>query len=144
MNFTPPRTGKHARGMHELAILLSRVLAVDPAASFQDAVAGLQHIRHPMLNGLGIHVRRRWIATQRDRRSWWDRAAASAHAAGKVPVVAYRLDREPDWTFIRPLTAGRLSFDETASLPSIRAFLTSLRHWPLGPLSANHTPGEDK
>lgn len=140
MNFTPPRTGKHARGMRELAILLSRALAADPPASIQDDADGLQHIRHPLLNGLDIHVRRRRIATQRDRRSWWARATASAHAAGKVPVLAYRLDRQPDWSFVRPLVAAKRSFDETVECPTLHGFLASLQHWPLVPPPPNHAP----
>ena len=60
-------------------------LAVDPSASGEVAMA---------LRGIGFEIKRRATVTAGDISHWWQQCADQAGAAGLIPVLAYRGDRQ--------------------------------------------------
>lgn len=79
---------------------------------------------------LAIEVKRHAQAPPGSIASWWRQAETQASAAGLVPCLAYRADRQP-WRFVLPLAsvhpdlppAGGLAFTADLSLIGFAAIV---------------------
>lgn len=94
---------KGADGERELIALLREHLGEELTRNLDQARDGGADLKGGMLlAGYAIECKR---AAKPEVRSWWQQAFAQAYdiADGRVPVLAYRLDRQ-QWHFVVPVS----------------------------------------
>ena len=121
-----------ANAIHDhLGVRLVRVLDQSRSGGFDLAAAPDQAGPEvDVLRGLAIECKRYAGIQQHMLCRFWDQATRQAEAAGLVPALAYRADRQP-WRVIVPLSwlAGMgtsLDLELTAAL-SLEAFCLAIR-----------------
>lgn len=98
---------KGANGERELSKLLHSELGVPLRRNLDQCRGGGHDLSAPddsILSGYAIEVKRVKSASHADLARYWLQAEGQATTAGKVPVLAYRTDRQ-GWRVMVPLAA---------------------------------------
>ncbi|CAK0775992.1 hypothetical protein CCP3SC15_530007 [Gammaproteobacteria bacterium] len=97
---------KGANGERELAALLRDHLGMAIERNLQQTSDGGHDLNGPALERFAVEVKR---AAEPKLSAWWAQACEQA-GGGRVPVLAYRIDRH-SWYFVMPLGALHPGFD---------------------------------
>lgn len=131
--------GNHSRtkgqaGERELARLLRDELGINATRNLVQSRDGGCDLLG--VDGAAIEVKRAQSASRGMLSAWWQQAERQAHACFRLPVLAYRVDRQP-WRFLVPLSAVYRDggpwdgIDYTAEL-SLVAFAALVREGVIG------------
>ena len=98
---------KGACGERELASLIHDSLGVKARRNLSQSRQGghdlITEADGGLLDRFAIEVKRYTKASPALIRKWWTQAERQAQEAGKVPVLAYREDRQ-DWRVVLPIS----------------------------------------
>ena len=114
---------KGKRGERELALLLGEylgdIVVADPHGNGSDIQA---------IPGLAIEVKRQETLNVR---MWWAQATRQAESLNRIPVLAYRQNRQREWTFCLPAYCLTLRDTKKERWITLQqpTFLIWLREW---------------
>ena len=95
---------KGASGERECLSLLQERLGIDLSRNLQQTRNGGADCMG--ISGIALEIKR---AKKPELKGWWEQAVKQAFDSKKVPVLAYRIDRQ-QWVFVTPLELISPSF----------------------------------